>query len=124
VPPVLSLRFPQTEANGWSRAAFCSIWRATARTEHRHQRFVRLTGHRSVALDGTKFDGGRITLVTLVAFIALFSFFSWSTLRALRSLRTWDALRTLRARRTLWARFTFRAGISAACRMPQVKAQR
>ena len=122
MPPVLPLRFLQTEANGWSRAAFCSIWRATARTEHRHQCFVRLAGHRSVALDGTKFDSRRITLVALVALIAFFSFFSffsWSTLRTLRSLRTRDALyalRTLRASRTLWARFTFRAGISAACR--------
>jgi hypothetical protein len=107
--PVLSLRFPQTEAHGWSRAAFCSIRRAAARTEHRHQRFARLAGHRSVALDGTKFDSRRITLVALIAF------FSLSTLRTLRSLRTRDALRTLRASRTLWARFTFRAGISAAC---------
>ena len=116
MPPVLPLRFLQTEANGWSRAAFCSIWRATARTEHRHQCFVRLAGHRSVALDGTKFDSCRITLV---AFFSFFSFFSLSTLRTLQSLRTRDALyalRTLRARRTLWARFTFRAGISAACR--------
>lgn len=136
--PAFRALFTQAEADGGKRRTFCAVRRAAARTEHRHQRLVRLAARGAVALRNPQAGS---TGITLVAFFTLVAFAAGSALRSLGSLRTLrsrlslrsgrsrgtlrarlslgasDPLNTLRARQTVGPRrapLAFRPGIPAA----------
>src|ERR1019366_7265098 len=110
-------RLLDAQTDRGSRPALRTIRSATARTEHRHQRFARLATHRPIGLDGPDVRCPGITFVALVSFVARGSLGTLRTLGTCGTLRARDTLyplSTLGACRSLSARITLGTGVSAA----------
>jgi hypothetical protein len=127
--PLLGLlwlsRLLDAETDCGDGPALRTIRGATARTEHRHQRFTRLATHRPIGLNGPDVRCPGITFVALVSFVTRGSLRTLRTLGSCGTLRARDtlyALSTLGACRSLSARITLGTGVSAASRERKGKA--